>query len=512
MKKWIATLATLALVLALAAPALADVGDVMYVTKDRVKVYEEPDSDSEDIDKLYKGDEVVVVEDDYGSWVLVDTDSVRGFVKAKYLSEDEPHEHEWSDWEIEEEPTCTRRGLRTRECEICGEEQTDEIAKLDHEYDRWETVRKATCSRVGERVRECEICGYEQTEEIPKTPHEFGPWHVSVEATDYSAGVRSHICQVCGYEEEIEFDPDGTLRRGNRGEEVRELQELLVEQGYLKAGGADGSFGGGTETALKNFQRDQGLNPDGVAWPQTQKRLRHDFGPWTTETPLTREADGVRVRTCKDCGFEERQTVAAEPALMRRDRGETVRFVQTMLNDLGFNAGSADGSYGGKLDSAFTAFAAENNRTFTEGSVTPADIDALLNRWTAAQAADLWMGRAEDSADIDLTLTVIPTEDSAGDIRTYTWSLTNNGSQRCRFNALLLGFGADHDFKGDNIVLVADNEQLRGNGGNTLEGECTLSTDWGGLIVDSLNFCALVTSENGGEHWLSNNIVYNVAW
>ena len=37
---------------------------------------------------------------------------------------------------------------------------------------------------------------------------------------------------------------------------------------------------------------DQGLNPDGVAWPQTIKRLHHDFGPWEVITPLTRSVDG----------------------------------------------------------------------------------------------------------------------------------------------------------------------------------------------------------------------------
>lgn len=510
MKRLISLIAALALCVALAAPALA-VGESLYATKDRLKVYEEPDKDSDYIQRLDLGEEVVVVED-LGSWMLVDTDEVRGYVQAKYLSDDEPCDHEWTDWEVIKEPTCTRKGEEERECEICGAVEKKELPKLDHEFGRWETVREATCTRTGERERECQICGYVQTEEIPKTPHEFAPWHVTEEATDHSQGVRSHICQICGEEEEVTFDPDGTLRRGSKGEEVRELQELLKEQGYLKSG-VDGSYGGGTETAVKNFQRDQGLNPDGVAWPQTQKRLRHDFGPWTTSKALTRTEDGERTRTCKDCGFEEHQTVAAEPAFQKGARGEGVRFVQTMLNDLGYNAGSADGAYGGKLDSAFTAFAAENNLTFAMGDVLPADIDALANRWIESREAEaLWMGRAEDSAEYDLTLTVTPTDDSAGDIREYEWTLTNAGSKSCKFNALLLGFGGEHDFKADNFVLAVDNAQLKAHSGNTLSGTCTLSTDWGGLIVESVNFCALVTSEKDGEVWLSNNVVYNIAW
>ena len=63
----------------------------------------------------------------------------------------------------------------------------------------------------------------------------------------------------------MSYDPEGTLRRGDRGEEVREVQQLLADMDYLSAGGADGIFGAGTEKAITEFQNDQGLTPDGVA-------------------------------------------------------------------------------------------------------------------------------------------------------------------------------------------------------------------------------------------------------
>ncbi len=52
------------------------------------------------------------------------------------------------------------------------------------------------------------------------------------------------------------------LLRGLRGEPVRRLQEKLGVE-------ADGVFGGGTETALKNYQKDNGLKVDGIAGPDT---------------------------------------------------------------------------------------------------------------------------------------------------------------------------------------------------------------------------------------------------
>jgi chitosanase len=51
------------------------------------------------------------------------------------------------------------------------------------------------------------------------------------------------------------------------GEDVRQLQFALAARG--SAAPQDGVFGADTETALRNFQAAHGLNPDGVAGPQT---------------------------------------------------------------------------------------------------------------------------------------------------------------------------------------------------------------------------------------------------
>jgi peptidoglycan hydrolase-like protein with peptidoglycan-binding domain len=50
--------------------------------------------------------------------------------------------------------------------------------------------------------------------------------------------------------------------RGDRGDFVKQIQEKL-------AIGTDGVFGANTEAALRQFQRDHGLVPDGIAGPRT---------------------------------------------------------------------------------------------------------------------------------------------------------------------------------------------------------------------------------------------------
>jgi N-acetylmuramoyl-L-alanine amidase len=58
-----------------------------------------------------------------------------------------------------------------------------------------------------------------------------------------------------------------------RGDDVCTLQERLLELGY-DAYRADGIFGAQTEAALRSFQRDYGLQVDGVCGPATLRALR----------------------------------------------------------------------------------------------------------------------------------------------------------------------------------------------------------------------------------------------
>ena len=505
MKKLCIALIALALMLALAVPAMAMGTKTFYAIKDGVKVYDEPSKHGSVIGKLYKGEEVeALTPSDDGKWYMLAQVGGEAWVQRKYLSENEPCDHEWSKWKVVREATCTRTDKRTRYCVLCGEEQEETIKKLPHTFGKWTVERQPTCTAEGLRSRVCKVCGYEETERIPKTPHEYGPWKVTLEATDHSSGRRTHTCEVCGTQQSEEFDPEGTLRRRDKGDDVRRLQQLLADEGYLARGGVDGSFGGATETAVKKLQRENGLEVDGIAWPQTQKLLTHNYGPWEVTTPLTRTADGQRTRTCIDCGKQETEAIPALPSFQRRARGEDVRMVQTMLNDLGYNAGSADGIYGGKLDTAFAEFAQAGGVTFEAGAVSPEDIDALTNTWLSSQSAENWKGMGNRNSDVELTLTVTPAGDD-GDIRTFNWELTNLGGKRCTFNALLLGFGTNHDFLAKDVLVMAlDNASLKANGGNTINGSFTASADWDTQSTGTFCFCALAT-DNAGGRWLSNS-------
>ena len=64
------------------------------------------------------------------------------------------------------------------------------------------------------------------------------------------------------------------LKRGMKGADVKTLQAALIAYGYrCGAAGADGDFGGATETALRKFQTAYKLGADGIAGKGTWGRL-----------------------------------------------------------------------------------------------------------------------------------------------------------------------------------------------------------------------------------------------
>lgn len=70
------------------------------------------------------------------------------------------------------------------------------------------------------------------------------------------------------------------LKRGNRGPEVRKVQEALVGKGFpLPRHGVDGIFGPETEASVKNFQQANSLNMDGIVNKDTASKLEVNVTP-----------------------------------------------------------------------------------------------------------------------------------------------------------------------------------------------------------------------------------------
>lgn len=120
-------------------------------------------------------------------------------------SESEPQcNHEWSDWEETSAATCTKPGMQQRTCNICGQTESEGIARLSstgqHTPTEWTVTKVATCTEPGEQESTCSVCGETITEEIPAlnpTGHTLANTTVTKAATCTEPGEQQGVCSVC---------------------------------------------------------------------------------------------------------------------------------------------------------------------------------------------------------------------------------------------------------------------------------------------------------------------------
>lgn len=87
-----------------------------------------------------------------------------------------------------------------------------------------------------------------------------------------------------------------TLRRGDSGLSVKDLQEQLIALGYdVGSKGADGVYGSRTAAAVEEFQSKNGLTADGIAGKQTMAALRKTDDDIEPEAPEDDEPVGLTV-------------------------------------------------------------------------------------------------------------------------------------------------------------------------------------------------------------------------
>ena len=71
------------------------------------------------------------------------------------------------------------------------------------------------------------------------------------------------------------YSGNGRTRLGDSGKRVEQVQCMLTKRGYsVGSTGVDGEFGPDTETAVRSFQTDRGLNADGIVAHDTWGALR----------------------------------------------------------------------------------------------------------------------------------------------------------------------------------------------------------------------------------------------
>ena len=154
------------------------------------------------------------------------------------------------------------------------------------------------------------------------------------------------------------------LKRGMTGADVKAMQQGLIKAGYsCGPDGADGKFGADTEAALKEFQRDCGLEVDGQYGPLSKAALEGGGGSGSSGG-----SSGVKVdpATGFDKSLAGTYTVSTktDPLVLRAGAGTGKKKLTSMpkgarVQCYGYYTDAADGRWLYVVYDGVTGFAAE---------------------------------------------------------------------------------------------------------------------------------------------------------
>lgn len=123
-----------------------------------------------------------------------------------------------------------------------------------------------------------------------------------------------------------------TLKRGEKGSKVKELQSLLMEQGVFNYGEVTGYYGKITEDAVKAFQNNARLKADGVVGEMTWAKLK-------SSAVVSDAVDGA------DTAQDVSETFTGK--VSKGMEGEQVEKIQKRLQELGiYDYSRITGYYG----------------------------------------------------------------------------------------------------------------------------------------------------------------------
>ena len=84
---------------------------------------------------------------------------------------DKTCKHDYRDWIVVKDPSCTEVGTEQRRCRECNEKETREIPAIGHNYTE-SITREPSCMGVGIKTFTCSNCDDAYEEEIPYPPYD----------------------------------------------------------------------------------------------------------------------------------------------------------------------------------------------------------------------------------------------------------------------------------------------------------------------------------------------------
>ncbi|WP_393959380.1 peptidoglycan-binding protein [Priestia megaterium] len=151
---------------------------------------------------------------------------------------------------------------------------------------------------------------------------------------------------------------DATLHPGTSNSDVKELQQKLKNKGYFTYGTTTNYYGSITTSAVKSFQRANGLSADGIAGPSTFNKLLGS-------------------------GSSSSSSISSSSLLRVGSRGSSVQSLQQQLKNKGYFKGTTTQYFGSITKNAVMAFQRANGLS-VDGIAGPATLSKLKNGGSSA--------------------------------------------------------------------------------------------------------------------------------
>ena len=136
----------------------------------------------------------------------------------------------------------------------------------------------------------------------------------------------------------------GNLKIGSKGSAVKDLQGKLIKMGYDCGGyGADGDFGTGTYNSVIRFQKNYGLEQDGVVGTKTSQAIANALKTGSNGVP-----NYIMNKTNTSSVGTTTASTNISGNLQMGSRGSSVKDLQEKLIRMGYDCGGygADGEFG----------------------------------------------------------------------------------------------------------------------------------------------------------------------
>ena len=285
-----------------------------------------------------------------------------------------------------------------------------------------------------------------------------------------------------------------TLKYGDSGDRVKELQNALVKLGY-NTNGVDGRFGAGTQRAVISFQKSNGLKADGLAGSKTLELLYE------------------KAQNSSSGGSDSGSSSGLTRTLRRGYTGSDVTSVQKRLKELGYYTGSVDGVYGTGSIAAAKAFQKRNG--LKADGLTGQSTYAALFSSSAISAGSSDSGSSDSGSSGSTTFVKLRSGDKGTAVKELQKALKNlgydvsaDGSYGPKTVAAVIAFQKQNGLDADGVAGAKTQTVLYSGNANRYDPSSSGGSSDGGSSGGSSGGSGTASGPNGSTiqllHWFND--------